>query len=237
MMIVFPVFGRLGVTGLVRNSIALVISIPLIPMIAANLGSEQLGLGLIAALLLKEVIVGLVVGVVLAVPLYAAEVAGDVLDAKAVTATVPGHDAVISALGHSRPSPAGHDLHPGVSHIIDAMKTARVSRLIWISSHGVGDSRGHSGFLFERIFAPLRLRAEFADKERQEALVTASDLDWTIIRPARLTNGPLTRRPRAQPRLRISIRDSISRADVADFVLTELEHGDHLLAAPTIATT
>jgi type III secretion protein T len=80
MMIVFPVFDRLGVTGFIRNSIALVISIPLIPMIAAHIGSEQLGLGLIAALLLKEVIVGLVVGVVLGVPLYAAEVAGDVLD-------------------------------------------------------------------------------------------------------------------------------------------------------------
>jgi type III secretion protein T len=80
MMVVFPVFDRLGVTGFVRNSIALVISIPLIPMIAAHLGSEQLSLGLVAALLLKEVVVGLVVGVVLAVPLYAAEVAGDILD-------------------------------------------------------------------------------------------------------------------------------------------------------------
>jgi len=117
------------------------------------------------------------------------------------------------------------------------MKAARVSRLIWISSHGVGDSRGRSGFLFERIFVPLRLRAELADKARQEALVTASDLDWTIIRPARLTNGSLTRQLRAQPRLRISIRDSISRADVAGFVLTELEHGDNLLTAPTIAAS
>jgi type III secretion protein T len=80
MMVVFPVFDRLGVTGFIRNSIALVISIPLIPMIAAHLGSEQLSLGLITALLLKEVVVGLVVGVVLAVPLYAAEVAGDILD-------------------------------------------------------------------------------------------------------------------------------------------------------------
>jgi type III secretion protein T len=80
MMIVFPVFDRLGVTGFVRNSIAVVISIPIIPMIAAHLGDEQLGLGLIAALLLKEVVVGLVVGVVLAVPLYAAEAAGDILD-------------------------------------------------------------------------------------------------------------------------------------------------------------
>jgi len=40
------------------------------------------------------------------------EVTGDVLDAESVAAAVPGHDAVVSALGHSRPSPAGHDLHP-----------------------------------------------------------------------------------------------------------------------------
>ena len=80
MMIVFPVFDRLGVTGLIRNGIALVLSIPLIPMIAAHLGSEKLSLGLMAALLLKEIIVGLIVGLVLAVPLYAAEVAGDIVD-------------------------------------------------------------------------------------------------------------------------------------------------------------
>ena len=80
MMVVFPVFDRLGVTGFIRNSIAVVISIPLIPMIAAHLEGEQFSLGLITALILKEVIVGLIVGVVLAVPLYAAEAAGDILD-------------------------------------------------------------------------------------------------------------------------------------------------------------
>lgn len=164
------------------------------------------------------------------------EVAGDVLDPAAVAAAVPGHDAVVSALGQSRPSPGGRDLHPGASNIIGAMKAAGVSRLIWISSHSVGDSRGRSGVIFERLFAPVLLRAEMADKERQEALVAASDLDWTIVRPARLTNGPATGRVRAQPRLRISIRDSVSRADVAEFVLHELEHGDHLLTAPTVAT-
>ena len=165
------------------------------------------------------------------------EVAGDVLDASSVAAAVPGHDAVISALGQARPFPAGHDLHPGTAHIIAAMNAAQVSRLIWISSHGVGDARGYSGFLFERIFAPRRLRAELADKERQEALVTGSDLDWTIIRPARLTNGPATGRLQAQPRLPVTIRDSISRADVAQFVLGELKDGTHLLTAPTIAAT
>src|SRR5712691_4783712 len=125
------------------------------------------------------------------------EVTGDVLEAGDVAAAIAGHDAVISALGHSRPSPGGRDLHPGTSHIIEGMRAAGVSRLIWISSHGVGDSRGRSGFVFERIFVPLRLRTEFADKERQEVMVTASDMDWTIVRPARLTNGPVTGRLRA----------------------------------------
>jgi putative NADH-flavin reductase len=165
------------------------------------------------------------------------QVTGDVLDPASVAAAMPGHDAVISALGHSSPSAAGRSLYPGACHIISAMQTAGVSRLIWISSHGVGDARGRSGFVFERIFVPLRLRAEFADKERQEALVTASDLDWTIVRPARLTNGPATGRLRARARLQVTIRDSISRADVAQFVIHELEHGQHLLTAPTVTAT
>jgi putative NADH-flavin reductase len=158
-----------------------------------------------------------------------------VLESCDVAAAVPGHDAVISALGQSRPSPVGQDLYPGAAHIIEAMRDAGVTRLVWISSHGVGDSRGRSGFVFERIFAPLRLRAELADKERQEALVTASDLDWTIVRPARLTNSPATGRLRVAQRMKISIRDSVSRADVAQFVVTELEQGTDLLTAPTIA--
>jgi type III secretion protein T len=80
MMLIFPVFDRLGVTGMIRNSVAIVLSIPFIPMIVTQLGSEKLSGGLMIALMLKEVIVGLIVGVVLAVPLYAAEVAGDILD-------------------------------------------------------------------------------------------------------------------------------------------------------------
>jgi putative NADH-flavin reductase len=165
------------------------------------------------------------------------EAVGDVLDPEAVAAAVGGHDAVISALGHSRPSPHGRDLHPAVPHLIDAMRAAGVSRLVWVSSHSIGDSHGHSGLLFERLVVPIgRLRAEFADKERQEALVAASDLDWTIVRPARLTNTPATGRVRAAPRLRLSIRDSISRADVAQFIIGEVDSGEHILTAPTITT-
>jgi type III secretion protein T len=103
MMIVFPVFDRLGVTGFVRNTIAVVISVPLIPMIAAHLEGEQLGLGLIVALILKEVVVGLIVGLVLAVPLYAAEAAGDILDQQRGSSSATLSD----ALGTSQVSITG----------------------------------------------------------------------------------------------------------------------------------
>lgn len=161
-------------------------------------------------------------------------VVGDALDPTAVAAVVPGHDAVVSALGqtsrHSAP------LHPAAAGIIARMRAVGVHRLVWVSSHGVGDARRRSGVVFERVIAPLLVRAEFADKERQEALVSASDLDWTIVRPARLTDGPATGSVRAAPRLRLGVRSSISRADVADFVLAELASGQHLLTAPTIAS-
>lgn len=80
MMAVLPVFTRLGLTGIVRNGIALVLAAPIVPTIAAALGGDQLTLNLIAALLLKEVTVGVVLGLVLGAPLFAADVAGDVLD-------------------------------------------------------------------------------------------------------------------------------------------------------------
>lgn len=79
-MTVFPVFTRLGLTGIVRNGTALVLAAPLLPMIAANVGDIHMTIPVVAGLLLKEVVVGVVVGLVLGVPLFAAEVAGDVLD-------------------------------------------------------------------------------------------------------------------------------------------------------------
>jgi hypothetical protein len=57
------------------------------------------------------------------------------------------------------------------------------------------------------------------------------------VRPARLTNGPATGRLRAQARLQVTIRNSISRSDVARFVIHELEYGEHLLTAPTVTAT
>jgi len=80
LMLVMPAFTRLGLTALLRSAIALVFVLPLVPMIVAALGGERLAVGLIAALLFKEFVVGLVIGLVLGVPFWAAEAAGDMLD-------------------------------------------------------------------------------------------------------------------------------------------------------------
>jgi type III secretion protein T len=79
-MAVFPAFTRLGVTGILRNGIALAVSIPMIPAIAATLGTDPLTVGRIAALSFKEMAVGVVVGLILGVPFWAAEAAGGILD-------------------------------------------------------------------------------------------------------------------------------------------------------------
>ncbi|MCW2943316.1 MAG: hypothetical protein JWR24_33 [Actinoallomurus sp.] len=159
---------------------------------------------------------------------------GDVLDAASVAAVVPGHDMVIGALGRSKQAPAGRFHRPAVGHLAEAMKVHGVSRLIWVSAHGVGDSRGDSGLVFERVLRPLLWRAEYADKERQETAVRTTDLEWTIVRPARLTDGPATDRYRASEGIWLDWRSHISRADVADFVINECHKPHYLRRCPTL---
>src|SRR5262249_58328869 len=79
-VIVMPAFTRLGATGLLRGGIALTLAFPLVPLVAQALAGEQLTVAAIAILLLKELTVGVVIGLVLGVPFWAAEAAGDVLD-------------------------------------------------------------------------------------------------------------------------------------------------------------
>jgi type III secretion protein T len=79
-MLVMPAFTRVGVTGILRNGIALALTLPLVPLMVATVGREHLTVGIIAALVLKEFAVGIVVGLVLGIPLWGAETAGAILD-------------------------------------------------------------------------------------------------------------------------------------------------------------
>jgi putative NADH-flavin reductase len=142
-------------------------------------------------------------------------VEGDALRRDSVEDAVEGQEAVLSALGTRSLFRRITLLSRSAELILGAMTGRGIRRLIVETSLGVGDSRGQLGPIGKGAVM-LFLARIYADKERQEAVIRASDLDWTILRPAMLTNGPLTGRYRtwsgAAPGPAAS---RISRADVA----------------------
>jgi len=127
-------------------------------------------------------------------------------------------------------------LSEGTKNIVQAMEKLGVKRFICESSLGIGDSKGQLGFLYNFILIPLFLRNVFADKEMQEKIIKDSKLDWVIVRPARLTNGPRTAVYRCGFSVADkSIRGRISRADVADFMLAQLTENAYLGKTPGLS--
>lgn len=155
-------------------------------------------------------------------------VQGDVTDAAAVERAVAGHDVVLSALG-TRGGPAV--LPEGTRNILAVMAKHGVRRSIWVSSFGVGDSMAQMGWLARTVIVPLFLKAALAEKEVQEKIIRESAGDWIIARPGGLTDGPLTGKYRITgPGDKVG-RPSISRADVADFMLKNLVDTRHVRKA------
>ena len=161
-------------------------------------------------------------------------VRGDVLDSAAVESAVSGHDAVLCSIGAG----AGRTTlrEDGTRAVVRAMERAGVRRLICQSSMGVGDSRANLGFVTKYVIVPVFLRHAFADHERQEAVVRESDLDWTIVRPPHLTDGPRTGSYRhGFSPTDTEIKGKISRADVADFMLSQLTDDAYVGKAPGVS--
>jgi putative NADH-flavin reductase len=158
---------------------------------------------------------------------------GNVLDPEAVEAAVAGQDAVLSALGTRSTKPT--TLFSESTHnVISAMDKQGVRRLVCVTGIGVGDSKGHVGFLYDRIIRPFVVKNVYEDKERQEEAIKQSDLDWVIVRPARLTDEP------ARGKYRVFLGGSytaktISRADVAAFMLAQLTDDTYVRKMPVIS--
>jgi putative NADH-flavin reductase len=147
---------------------------------------------------------------------------GDVLDRASLDAAMAGVSAVLVALGTPLTLRPVSLLSEGTRHIVEAMGGAGVTRLLCITGVGAGDSRGHGGIVYDGLILPLLLGRIYADKDRQEALVSGSGLDWTLIRPARLTDKGARHRYREITRFAGETMSTISRADVAHFVVKEL---------------
>ena len=139
----------------------------------------------------------------------------------------------IAILIASRTKPV---LSEGTKNIIQAMEKVGVKRFICESSLGIGDSKGELGFFYNYVVIPLLLRNIFADKAVQERIIQASKLDWVIVRPALLTNGPRTGVYRNGPSaVEKSSRRKISRSDVADFMLQQVSVDTYLFKTPALS--
>jgi putative NADH-flavin reductase len=162
-------------------------------------------------------------------------VQGDVTDAAAVRDAVPGHDAVLCAIG--APALARTTVRTdGTRNIVAAMQDAGVRRLVSQSSLGVGDSLAVPMPLYVKLVFPIVLRRTFADHEGQEHLIRQSRLDWTIIRPTKMVDGERTggyRRGLTDTKEKVKVK--VSRADVADFMLTQLTDDSYLRLAPWVS--
>lgn len=146
-------------------------------------------------------------------------VGGDVLDQASVTRAVDGAEVVLSALGIGMRRHATTVYSQGTANIITAMREHGAGRLLVVSTSSLEPPRR----VVERAIALLlhRILAKpYADMALMEDAIRTSDLDWTLVRAARLTNGPVTGRYRTATDAKLPGCWSISRRDVAHFCLT-----------------
>jgi uncharacterized protein YbjT (DUF2867 family) len=162
-------------------------------------------------------------------------IVGDARDETALRRAIKGRDVVVSALGTpASPIREVTLLSTATRVLVGAMKAEHVSRLVCITGLGAGDSAGHGGFLFDNVIFPLLLRKVYADKNRQEAIVRDSGLDWTLVRPVVLNDKPGRGAIRALTDLSGFHGGTIAREDVARFVLEQLSADTWLRRSPLI---
>jgi putative NADH-flavin reductase len=153
-------------------------------------------------------------------------------DPAVLESAVHGADAVLSGLGPRSASDVGVASR-GTRAIAGAMQAQSVRRIVVVSAAPVGTvpSPGRprppkqdpgDGFFMRNLFSPLvkaALRKSYADLALMEDVLASSGLDWTVIRPPRLTDGPLTGAYRTATGQNVRRGFLVSRADVAHLML------------------
>ncbi len=161
-------------------------------------------------------------------------VKGNVLDMAAVEETISGSGVVLSCLGRRSPFRGKGDIWRGTHNIVAAMKKLGARRLIIESAYGAGSSRDFASLGMKLVTSTL-LGWAYHEKGVLEPDVMSSGLDWVIVRPPALRDGPKTGEYRVGERLRLSVRNWINRADVADFMLKQVASDEWLRKTPIIS--
>jgi len=150
---------------------------------------------------------------------------GDVLAPETLSPAVVGQDAVVSMLA-PRPRRSGRVYVEGTRNLADAAEAAGVHRLLVVSAEGAGVSAGALPLAYRIVLQIPVVARLYPDLVRMEDELSArTDLDWTIVRAAVLTNGRPTGTYRAVVGDVVPKGLHISRADLAAFLLTVVETG------------
>lgn len=163
------------------------------------------------------------------------KVRGDAVKAENVAAALIGMDVVVQTLGVGlsdlfRPV---HLFSDATRVLVPAMKDRGVKRLICVTGFGAGDSRASISWIQRLPFQIVFGRA-YEDKSLQERLIEESGLDWTIARPGVLTGGPRTGRFKILSESSLWRNGIISRTDVAEFLVRQIEDQTYVRQAPVL---
>ena len=158
---------------------------------------------------------------------------GDAKNSDDVAKALEGQDAVLCSVG-------GQSISDSTSRseitrlIVSHMKAQSISRLVVCSVVGIGESGDHLGW-FSRVLTGIFLKHAMNDHRAQEAIVVDSGLEYVIIRPPQLVNGPLTKSYRTATEHESFRASKISRADVAHAMLSAIEDSKWLEACVSIS--
>lgn len=152
---------------------------------------------------------------------------GDVLNFENVSKAIKNQDAVLCSIGISAFDKSALRAN-GTANIIKAMENNGVKRLICQTSLGYGDSKEILPWYMKYIIVPIILKNAFKDHKSQEAKIEQSSLDWIIVRPGNLTNGIKTGNYKYGFNYNNKIKLKVSRADVAMFMLSQIENLEYL---------
>jgi nucleoside-diphosphate-sugar epimerase len=164
-------------------------------------------------------------------------VRGDVRDGGAVSDAVDGREAALVALADTADGRGGGIAAQGTLNVVRSMQRYGVRRLVVLSTGGVAPpgENGHPSLL-ARLIDPRSRGGYLADLRRMEVSVRQSRLDWTLVRAAKLVDGPGQGGYRAGPGYALPGGTGIARADVAAFMLDELERSSNVAHAVALAT-
>jgi uncharacterized protein YbjT (DUF2867 family) len=165
---------------------------------------------------------------------------GDVNDAAAVSAAIKGTDAVLSVLGVPYGKRPITVYSAGITNLIAGMRAHSVSRLACVSSSATDTSAGpHGGWFFEHVLQAYVTgvlgKTLYDDMRRMEAIVTTSNIDWTIVRPSGLFDAQdVSEYDTARDYLPGAFT---SRADLANFVLRQATESEYSRAIAAVTTS